>query len=87
MGYPSAGSGSKKVRALGANVAYTNKIAVIAQVERDDFVANREMVGDLRETLRESSMKREVGFLFDFGSAFSYPARAVTALRTAEQRD
>ena len=73
--------------ALGANVAYTNKIAVIAQVERDDFMANREMVGDLRETLRKSSMKREVGFLFDCGSAFSYLARAVAALRTAEQRD
>jgi len=43
-------------------------------VQGNNFIANRETMRDLRESRREPEMNRDVEFLFDYGSPFSYLA-------------
>jgi 2-hydroxychromene-2-carboxylate isomerase len=43
-------------------------------VQGNNFIANRETIRDLREIRREPEMNRDVEFLFDYGSPFSYLA-------------
>ena len=62
-------------RLLGANVAYTKKIGVVDQVRQDGSQSkSRNDRQFARKFALEPDMNREVEFLFDYGSPFSYLA-------------